>query len=740
MDRLEARALTDTRGRSVEMMNQAANPGAVRDYWMDAWQRGILFLDTLRERGDTYREQAAKEVPHVLNFPAELVKDGRDLDRPVNYALVRIVPSEGVVTDPAKPPVVVVDPRAGHGPGIGGMKPESEIGVALGAGHPVYFIGFLPKPMDGQTIEDVCRAEAVFIEEVAARHPEAEGKPIVIANCQAGWQIMMAAAMRPDLMGPIMLAGAPLSYWAGVRGKNPMRYLGGVLGGAWLAALSGDLGAGIFDGANLVANFEQLNPANTYWTKPYNVYAKIDTEPERFLEFETWWGSPVLLNAGEMQWIVDNLFVGNKLSAGEIRASDGARIDLRAIKSPIVVFCSWGDDITPPQQALGWILDLYDDVDDLVAAGQTIVYSLHQSIGHLGIFVSGKIAAKEHREFVSCMEMIDLLPPGLYEAVITEAGEDTENRELVDGKYLFRLEARTLDDIRAFGVNDAGDDKRFEAVERLSEVNLGLYRTLAQPWLRACVTEPMAEAMRAMHPNRLRFGAFSSENPFMAPVKPLADMVRACRAPVRDDNPLLAMEKAASDWITAGLRIWGEARDSQTEAIFLNTYGSPLVQAALGLNPGAGGTDRRIGRDLVREAAAAERRSNLEGRFDQGGLEEAALRALIYVRLPGGAFDERGYRMLKSIRESRKANERLSLSRFKAMLREQFQLLSLDEERAIEALPKLVKAGAREAGAALDAVRRVVTAAGQLDLEGKRRLKRIEALLEPGPRRSLAHG
>ncbi len=68
-------------------------------------------------------------------------------------------------------PFVVVDPRAGHGPGIGGMKQDSEIGVALAAGHPCYFIGFLPHPVPGQTIEDVCSAEAAFMETVAARHP-----------------------------------------------------------------------------------------------------------------------------------------------------------------------------------------------------------------------------------------------------------------------------------------------------------------------------------------------------------------------------------------------------------------------------------------------------------------------------------------------------------------------------------------------------------------------------------------
>jgi hypothetical protein len=389
--------------------------------------------------------------------------------------------------------------------------------------------------------------------------------------------------------------------------------------------------------------------------RPYNVYSKIDTETERFLEFETWWGSPVLLNAGEMQWIADNLFVGNKLSTGQIRTSEGVRIDLRNIRSPIIVFCSWGDNITPPQQALDWILDLYDDVKEIIANGQTIVYTLHHSIGHLGIFVSGEVATKEHREFVSCMEMIDAMPPGLYEATITDVSEDTENRDLVDGKYLFRLEARTLDDIRAFGVNAPEDDRRFETVARLSEINLGLYRTLAEPWIRAAVTEPMAEGMRAMHPHRLRFGVFSDQDPLMRAVKPLAEQVRANRKPVKADNPLLAIEKAASSWITTWLQTCGDVRDNMTEALFLNVYGSPLLQAMVGLSAQPGAPPLRIERDLVREAAATKLRSGLEHQFDEGGLEEALLRSLIYVRLPAGAADERGFRMLKTIRESRNA-------------------------------------------------------------------------------------
>jgi hypothetical protein len=708
------------------------NPSALfqplHEYWLDAWQRSALFLDVLRERGNIYLEHSAREVPHVLNFKAELVRDGRTLGRPVNYALARIVPPDGTVTDPVKAPIIVVDPRAGHGPGIGGMKQDSEIGVALAAGHPCYFIGFLPNPMPGQTIDDVCRAEAIFVEDVAARHPETEGKPIMIGNCQAGWQIMIMAALNPHRTGPIMLAGSPLSYWAGVRGKNPMRYLGGLLGGTWLTALSGDLGHGIFDGAHLVASFESLNPANTYFDKAYNVYSKVDTERTRFLDFETWWGSPVLLNAGEMQWIADNLFVGNRLATGQIRTADGARIDLRNITAPIVVFCSWGDNITPPQQALDWVLDLYDHEREIIENGQTIVYTLHQSIGHLGIFVSGKVATREHGELVSCMELIDVLPPGLYEAVVTEVDENTARPDLVQGKYLFRLETRTLNDIRALGINNAEDDIRFATVARVSEINRGLYGTLVAPAVRMAVSEPVADAMRAAHPNRVRFAMFSDRNPFMQPVKAVAEVARAKRQPVSADNPLLAMEQAAATWITTCLQSFGEFRDAMTEMIFLNTYGSPWLQALVGL--GGGAPPRRIERDLLREANVSRLRAELEHRFEIGGPEEAALRALIYIRLPEGSIDERGFSALKLIQGSRPVTSRKTLAQMKEIIREQYLLVRLDEERAIVALPGLLGVDGDQQKAVLDAVHQVLGASGVLSGAAKRRLTRVEALLE----------
>src|SRR4051794_27027376 len=320
-------------------------------YTLDAWQRSVLFLDVLRQRGNAFLEREDDPMRHVLSFDFDLVLDGHDLPKPVNYWMARMRPPAAAPTpDPRKRPFIVIDPRAGHGPGIGGFKADSEIGVAMQAGHPCYFVGFRPDPEPGQTIEDVVHAIVAFAEEVGRRHAEAEGRPMAIGNCQAGWALLMAAAIRPEVFGPLMVAGTPVSTWAGVPGKAPMRYLGGLLGGSWLTAMTGDLGAGKFDGAWLVSNFESGNPANTYWTKQYEVWADVDRAAERYLGFEKWWGGHVTMNAAEMQFIVDQLFIGNRLATGELTFADGTRVDLRNIASPIIVFCSEGDGVLDPRR------------------------------------------------------------------------------------------------------------------------------------------------------------------------------------------------------------------------------------------------------------------------------------------------------------------------------------------------------------------------------------------------------
>jgi pimeloyl-ACP methyl ester carboxylesterase len=708
-----------------------SNPAG--EYLLDAVQRSILFMDTMRQRGNQYLEHSAKLAPHVLEFELEVVLDARTFERPVNYILVRILPPQGVAIDPKRRPFVVVDPRAGHGPGIGGFKADSEIGVALKAGHQCYFVGFLPEPMPGQTIEDIAKAEAIFLEKVISLHPDADGRPCVIGNCQAGWAVMMLAAIRPELFGPMVIAGSPMSYWAGVRGENPMRDTGGLLGGSWMAALASDLGSGKFDGAWLVQNFENLNPSNTLWTKQYNLYGNIDKEAERYLGFERWWGGHINLNAEEIQFIVDELFVGNKLAAGLIKTSDGTSVDLRNIRSPIVVFCSKGDNITPPSQALGWLLDLYDNVDDIRSNGQTIVYTIHETVGHLGIFVSGGVAKKEHDEFASNIDLIDLLPPGLYEAVFEKRSGETRGGEFAAGDWIMRCEPRTLDDIRALGGSDPAEQRCFAAAARVSEANLALYRAWVRPWVRAMVSNPVADAMRRLHPLRTQYEGFSDANPLMAPVKQMAETVREHRAPVGQDNPFLAMQEVVSKQIVAGLDAFRDMRDKLSEQWFFAVYGSPLVQAACGLDPEESKPLRKAPKSQMHRELLQRRIAELKAKIGAGGLREALVRALVYVGKERGGFDERGFEAVRRLRAEKGGAQQLSLAGFKALIREQYLVLLIDEEAALAAIPALMRDSGGQRAEALQQLKEVLSVKHELTPSEQERFRRITKLFNSDP-------
>ncbi|MBO9332982.1 3-hydroxyalkanoate synthetase [Achromobacter pulmonis] len=695
------------------------------DYTVDACQRAVLYADVERQVGDQYQAQLRKTAPNVLNFPGEVVMSGLDLPRPVNYGMARILPQPGQVIDDTKRPFVVVDPRAGHGPGIGGFKPDSEIGAALAAGHPCYFVGFLPNPVPGQTVEDVMRAEAAFLRRVAELHPDSQGKPAVIGNCQAGWQILMTAAVWPELFGPIIVAGTPVSYWGG---DNPMRYAGGLMGGSWMTALTGDTGAGRFDGAWLVQNFENLDPANTLWTKQYHLYANIDTEGPRYIGFEKYWGGHVFLNDVEMQYIVDNLFIGNKLSTAQLITSDGIRIDLRNIKSPILVFCSHGDNITPPAQALGWITDLYRDDNEVIGHDQTIVYATHPSIGHLGIFVSGSVGRKEHRKFASTIDQIDLLPAGIYRATVDDVPEDAGD---VNDPYLLSIHRSGVEDVRAIVRPDPESDRRFSAAARISEINLALYRSFVQPWVRAFSTPYTAAWLHKLHPLRLSFEAWTSDNPLAAAMGKLADDIREQRAPVPAGNPFLQLQQNISDAVVQALNQYRDRRDGIYAITFDTLFGSPWIQALAGqtygdrtpvrTHPGASPEHRRFLQEAMQ---------HLQTLLHEGGALEVSLRALFYVFQHHEKIDERYFHYASQLPDVG-LTEGQDLASFRRLVRTQAVLLAAYGDQAIEPIPSLLKGTAPEV---IEQISTSITQLAQIDgapltADAQTALERVQGLL-----------
>lgn len=543
------------------------------DYFTDSAERSVIFMDVMRRRGDEMLEMTNKTSSTVLHFDYEIILDGKDFARPINYWLAKVIPPEGVDSDPAKRPYVVQDPRAGQGPGIGGFKSDSEIGDALKNGHPVYFIGFNSVPEPEQGYEDIIKGQLRFYECVASLHPNSP-KMCIIGNCAAGYLSMFSAMQKPELFGPILIAGSPLSYWNGTRGRYPMRYMGGLVGGVWINSYLGDLGGGRFDGTYLILNFDLLNLANFLWGKQYDLYANIDKDSDRYLQFEKWWGDFIQFNTQEITWLVDKLFIGNQLTTGNLITKDGIRLDPRAITSPIITFISDGDNISPPSQSAGWIADLYHDEKEIEARGKTIVYCLNHKVGHLAIFTATKVGRREDEMFVENMDTIDMLPPGLYELVL-ETPEGMEQSGHLESRY----EARTINDIKNLGYNSLEDDRAFATVAEASSAIDFVYTAFVHPWFKITKNSHYTSWANNFNPLRLSYMLFSEAvNPWMKIFEFQANEIGKKRIEIDNKNPFLQLQETLAAAVSLQIENYQAWRDNVQEQLFFLVWGNPLVQ------------------------------------------------------------------------------------------------------------------------------------------------------------------
>jgi hypothetical protein len=351
--------------------------------------------------------------------------------------------------------------------------------------------------------------------------------------------------------------------------------------------------------------------------------------------------------------------------------------------------------------------------------------------------VSGGVARKEHGEFSSNIDLIDVLPPGLYEAVFEAKSDATASPDLVSGEWIMRCETRTLDDIRALGGNDAADERRFATVARVSEMNLALYRTFVQPAARAMLPPAMAEMLWEMHPLRLQYQLLSDANPFMAPVKAMAEQAREQRTPAAADNPFAQLQETLSRQIVAGLDAWRDMRDAASERLFLSVYGSPLLQAAVGIDPADTRPQRRAGKSTLHDSLVQARVAQLKERMAVGGVREGLVRALLYVGMPRGAVDERAFEAIRRIRAANYGGQTVPLADFKAMVREQFLLLLIDQEAALAAMSALMPKDADTRRKAFGLLREVLGARGEIVGEVADRLRQAAGWFGVDPARAL---
>jgi pimeloyl-ACP methyl ester carboxylesterase/tellurite resistance protein len=696
----------------------------------------------MRQRGNNYLSHLRAGQPPALAFEYEPILDAMDFDPPVNYALVRILErrtedkdrrqrarkdksrrEQPAVSSYKKAktslrPLVVIDPRAGHGPGIGGSKLESQIGVALEYGHPVYFIMFSTDPAPGQTIAAVQQAEIRFLEEVGRRHADAP-KPAVIGNCQAGWAAALIGADRPDVVGPMVLNGSPLSYWGGVEGANPMRYKGGLCGGIWLSTLWSDLGNGHFDGAHLVAGFEDLNPTNTYWSKPYHLFTNVDTETERFLNFEKWWGGFFKLSAHEIHFITSSLFVGNELEKGLVELQQGRPVNLKNFKDPIFVFASRGDNITPPPQALNWIVKVYGSTEEIKHQGQVIIYMVHENIGHLGIFVSGRVAAKEHREIIGCLEMMPYLAPGLYEMVITD---DARNPEISD--YAVRFEEREMSDILKLD-DGLADENAFVPVAALSQFNDAFYRVWVQPWVRSIANPWLADWLRQMHPLRFQRYAWSDLNPLSWIFYFWSLPVKHERRPASPQNPFVAAETIFSLLLTATLGYLSNTRDLFQEWLFKSVYASPWLKFCLGSQA----TDQKMSVKSDEVALQHREKDFALQNAGQGEFAEAVIRIILAVAGADRILEKSQFDAAEKIIRHHHRFRDQTPATIRQMVADQARILSADINLALAGLA-LILTTHPERLEAFDIAIKIAVADFRVDFKETTLLTEIRRVLE----------
>jgi len=240
------------------------------------------------------------------------------------------------------------------------------------------------------------------------------------------------------------------------------------------------------------------------------------------------------------------------------------------------------------------------------------------------------------------------------------------------------------------------------------------------------VSPRMAGTMRNLHPLRMQYAALSSENPFMSVVKSLAERVSDNRKPVTTDNPFLAFQEQVSKQIVHALDSWRDSQEVLSEAIFLAFYGSPVVQAAVGIDPQST-PSRRQEMSAAHREMLERRVMELKSRIGEGGLREAAIRALLYVGSVRGMVDERSLEALRSLRHN-DTGVRSTLSEFKMLVREQFFMLLLDREAALTVIPKLLPDNVDDRRAAFAAIREVLSASAAISGEAAGRLRRVAEL------------
>ena len=288
---------------------------------------------------------------------------------------------------PASPsdvvPTLVLPPQAGHDSCIvdfsaGQSQMRTIRAVGLDRLYSMDWIGATQATKDA-TISD-------YLGEIAACIDEIGGPVNLVGDCQGGWLATVYAALHPENVNTLTIAGAPIDFHAGdavihesVRALSDedLRFYKNMVA----------LGGGVLKGEFLLGGFIVIKPENEVG-KQLQLLAHVRDarHVERYRAFEDWFKHTQDIAGPFYLWLVEHLFRDNELIGGTLRIGDEV-VDLGRIECPVNLLAGASDHITPPEQVFA--------LADAVSTPAGRITRRTTSGGHLGLFM-GTEALRDH--------------------------------------------------------------------------------------------------------------------------------------------------------------------------------------------------------------------------------------------------------------------------------------------------------------------------------------------------------
>jgi poly(3-hydroxyalkanoate) synthetase len=336
------------------------------DYWTNLLNRGGSPLDAARDVMDWTKEVNKRERPEwasehtiVGEWPVARLRDFSGPEEPHDVV-----------------PTLILPPQAGHDSCIVDYAPgQSQVQTAVDAGCVrVYSMDWVAATDETKhsTVED-------YVETIYQAVTQVGGHVNLVGDCQGGWLATIYAAIHPDTVHTLTIAGAPIDFHAGEPLIHDWLQVTSPIGQMDFYRAAVTANDGVLPGDFLLTGFKLMQP-DAEMQRQMALLANIHDKRhvERFRRFEDWFQWTQAIPGAFYLWIVEHLFMNNELLHGTLEVG-GKHVDLAEIHCPLYLMAGAKDHITPAPQVFA--------LADFVSTPKDEVTKLTTSGGHLGIFM-----------------------------------------------------------------------------------------------------------------------------------------------------------------------------------------------------------------------------------------------------------------------------------------------------------------------------------------------------------------